>query len=138
MANQKGDALLIKIGDGGSPENFTAVAGLRAKTFSINGETVDATSADDTQKWRQLLEGAGVKSMSVSGSGILKDDAVMATVNTAVLNASIDTWQVYVPGLGTFEGQFQPNSLEYSGDFNGEATYSLGLESAGNIAYTAG
>lgn len=137
MAAKRGDALLIKIGDGGSPESFTSVAGLRTKTITVNGETVDITSADDTQKWRQLLEGAGVKSMSVSGSGVLKDDTVMGTINTAVINQSIDTWQVIVPGIGTFEGQFQPNQIEYGGEHNGEAVYTISLESAGNLAFTA-
>lgn len=137
MAAQKGDSIILKVGNGGSPEAFTAVAGLRTKTFSINGETVDITSADDTAKWRQLLEGAGIRSASMSGSGVFKNDAVMVTCNTQVMNQTIDTWQCIVPGLGTFEGQFQLTSMEYAGEFNGEATYSISLESAGNLAFSA-
>jgi TP901-1 family phage major tail protein len=134
---QRGDQILLKLGDAASPETFTAVAGLRTKSMTINTETVDVTSADDTSKWRQLLEGAGVKNIAISGSGVFKDDTSLQNVNTAALAQSHDHWQVVVPGLGTFEGSFQISSLQYSGEYNGEATYDLSLESAGDIAFTA-
>ena len=39
MTAQKGKDLLIKIGDGASPENFTTVAGLRATKLAFNAPT---------------------------------------------------------------------------------------------------
>lgn len=137
MAAQKGDAMLLKLGDAASPEVFTAVAGLRTKNITINSETVDVTSADDTSKYRQLLEGAGVKNLSASGSGVFKDGTVADDVNTAALAGTHDNWQIVVPGLGTFEGPFQITSMQYAGEYNGEVTWDMSLESAGDIAYTA-
>src|SRR5204862_1249719 len=75
MSAQRGKDLLVKIGDGGSPETFTTVAGLRATTLSFNAQTVDVTNADSVDQWRELLAGAGVKSASFSGSGVFKDAA---------------------------------------------------------------
>jgi len=73
MTAQNGKDLLLKIGDGGDPESFASVAGLRAKTITLNARTVDATNADSPGAWRELLSGAGVKSCAVSGSGIFVD-----------------------------------------------------------------
>lgn len=137
MGAQKGDQILLKIGNDSSPQTFTAIAGLRTKNLTINSETVDVTSADDTSKYRQLLEGAGIKNIAASGSGVFKDASASDAVNSSALDQTHLEWQIVVPGLGTFEGKFQITSLQYAGEHNGETTYDLSLESAGDIAYTA-
>ena len=63
MAVQKGSALLVKVGNGGSPESFTTVAGLRDTSISINAETIDVTNKDSSRV-RTLLANAGIKSFS--------------------------------------------------------------------------
>jgi TP901-1 family phage major tail protein len=74
MAVQNGKDLLIKVDLSGSG-NFQTVAGLRATRVSFNAESVDVTSLDSAGGWRELLAGAGVKSASISGSGIFRDAA---------------------------------------------------------------
>ena len=72
MSVQSGRDLLVKVdltGDG----SFETVAGLRATRVSFNAETVDVTSLESTGGWRELLAGAGVKSASISGSGVFRD-----------------------------------------------------------------
>ena len=39
------------------------------------------------------------------------------------------------PDLGTLSGTFQITSLEYAGEYNGEVTYSLTLESSGYVTF---
>ena len=73
MAGQKGRDVLIKIGNAGTPETFATIAGVRAKSISLNARTVDGTSGESASAWRELIAGAGVKSMSVSGAGVFKD-----------------------------------------------------------------
>ncbi|MGB0412249.1 MAG: phage major tail protein, TP901-1 family, partial [Pikeienuella sp.] len=72
MGAQKGKDLLIKVDAGGG---FETVAGVRATRISLNAASVDVTTADSAGRWRELLAGAGVRSASVSGSGIFKDAA---------------------------------------------------------------
>lgn len=73
MTAQAGKDMLLKIE--GAPGVFTTVAGLRARTISLNAKTVDATDGDSAGRWRELLAGAGVKSAAVSGQGIFRDAA---------------------------------------------------------------
>lgn len=136
MSAQKGKDLLLKIGDGGSPENFTTVAGLRAQTISFNSETIDATHAESVGAWRELLSGSGVKSASLTGSGVFKNGLVDEAVRATFFNQSGENWQIILPGFGTIEGPFQITNLDYAGEYNGEMTYAMALESAGSISFT--
>jgi len=43
-----------------------------------------------------------------------------------------------VPDFGTVEGPFQVSTLEYAGQHDGEMTFDLALESAGQLSFTAG
>ena len=137
MAAQRGKDILLKIGDGGSPEAFTTVAGLRARTISLNAKTVDATDSDSAGRWRELLAGAGVKSASVSGAGIFRDAASDALIREAFFAQEARRWRLVVPDFGTLEGPFLIAALEYAGEHEGEATYALTLASAGAVSFAS-
>lgn len=137
MALQKGRDVLIKIGDGGAPETFTTVAGVRAKTVSLNARTVDGTSGESPEAWRELIAGAGVKSASVSGAGVFKDAASDASLRAAFFAQSARSFQLVIPDFGILEGPFLVEALDYAGDHDGEATFALTLASAGALSFAA-
>ena len=132
MAVQKGAALLVKIGNGGSPETFTTVAGLQDTSISINQETVDVTNKDSARV-RTLLAQGGVKSFTISGSGIFTDAASEQSVLTAFDGSSFTNFQFLVPDYNTFTGAFQVATIDYSGTYNGAVQYSMSFESAGTV-----
>ncbi|WP_319796874.1 phage major tail protein, TP901-1 family [Nitrobacter sp.] len=134
MGAQKGKDLLLKMSDGAS---FVTVAGLRSRRIAFNAEIVDITNAESTDRWRELLAGAGVKRASLSGRGLFKDAASDALVRQAFFNGTINNCQVVVPDFGTIEGPFQIASLEFAGEHNGEVTFDVALESAGALTFTA-
>lgn len=136
MVAQNGKDLLIKI-DMNSAGQFSTVAGLRAMRISFNSEAVDVTNLDSSAGWRELLAGAEVKSASISGSGVFKDEGSDARMREIFFDAENPEFQVVVPDFGLIEGRFQVTSLEYAGTHNGEATYELSLASAGELAFTA-
>jgi len=136
MSAQRGRDLLVKIGDGGAPENFTTVAGLRATALSFNSTTVDVTNAGSVDQWRELLAGAGVKSAAFSGSGVFKDAASDESLRSAFFNQTAPNFQVAIPNFGTITGAFQIASLQYEGPYDGEVKLSLSLASAGALTFT--
>jgi TP901-1 family phage major tail protein len=137
MSGQKGRDVLIKIGDGGDPEVFTTVAGVRAKTISLNARSVDGTSGESPSAWRELIAGAGVKSASVSGAGVFKDAASDAMLREAFFTQAARSFQVIVPDFGVLQGAFLVEALDYSGDHDGEAAFAITLASAGAVTFTA-
>jgi len=132
MAAQKGREVLLKIGDGASPATFTTVAGLRTRTVTVNNEAVDITDSD-TAPQRALLSGAGLKTLSISGSGIFKDDAAFNLVEDLVFAAASneEEFQVVFGNGDIIQGTFHITSLEYAGEYNGAQTYTISLENAG-------
>lgn len=134
MGAQSGKDLLIKLDVNGS---YETLAGLRATRLSFNAEQVDVTSVDSTGGWRELLGGAGVKSAAISGSGVFKDASTDARARSLFFDGGIAQMQVIIPDFGQIEGAFQITSLEYAGNYNGEATYEIALASAGALGFTA-
>ena len=136
MAAQHGKDLLIKLDLTGGGQ-FTTIAGLRATRISFNAETVDVTSLESQGGWRELLGGAGVRSASVSGSGVFVDSATDDRARQIFFAGTVEQFQVIIPDFGIVEGPFQITSIEYAGSYNGEATYELSLASAGALNFTA-
>lgn len=136
MTAQRGRDLLLKIGDGTSPEAFTTVAGLRSSTLTFNATTIDITNADSTDMWRELLA-AGVKSASIAGSGVFKDAASDMALRNAFFNQTLTSFQIVIPSFGTITGPFKITQLHYDGPHDGEVKITLALASAGALTFVA-
>ncbi|ALV29580.1 phage major tail protein, TP901-1 family [Pannonibacter sp. Q-1] len=136
MAAQRGRDLLLKLGTG-SGNSFVTLAGLRARRIALNAAAVDITNADSAGRWRELLAGAGTRSASISGSGLFRDASADETARALFFSGEIRAFQVVIPDFGTLQGPFQITALEYAGQHDGEVTYEIALESAGELAFTA-
>ena len=136
MAAQNGRDLLIKMDMTGNGA-FETIAGLRASRLSFNTETIDVTSLESQGGWRELLGGAGVRSASISGSGVFRDANTDGRARQIFFDAEMPDFQVVVPDFGVMQGPFQITSIEYAGSHNGEATYEMTLASAGALSFTA-
>lgn len=136
MVAQKGKDLLIKLDLTGSGA-FETIAGLRASRLTFNTETVDVTTLESAGGWRELLGGAGVRSASISGSGVFRDSATDARARQIFFDGDVPDFQVIIPDFGIVEGPFQITSVEYAGRHDGEANYELSMASAGALTFTA-
>ena len=132
MTVEKGSAFLLKVGDGATPPVFATVAGMRTTQLSVNGEAVVITSKD-SGGWRQLLSGAGVRSVSVSAAGVFTGSVAETRVKANALSGVIDDYRLSFESGDTMTGRFLVTRLDYAGDFNGERSYTLALESSGAV-----
>jgi len=132
MSAEKGSAFLLKVGDGAMPPVFATVAGLRTTQLSVNGEAVNITSKD-SGGWRELLSGAGVRSVSVAGSGLFTGSAAETRIKGNALAGLIDDYELSFESGELMRGRFLLTRLDYAGDHNGERTYALALESSGAV-----
>lgn len=134
MAAQKGRLLLLKTGTGGGA---TTVAGLRTTSMTINNQMVDVTTKDNAP-YRTLLEDGGIRTMTVSGAGVFTDAASEETIRGYASANTINSFTLAFPNGDKYEGSFQVTSYERAGGHDGEETYSITLESSGQISFTAG
>jgi TP901-1 family phage major tail protein len=132
MTAQKGAAFLLKIGDGGLPPAYETVAGLRTTQMSVNGDTVVVTHKE-SGGWRELLSGAGTRSVSVSASGIFLGSEAESRVRNQALTGMLDDYELSFEDGAKMRGKFLVQRLDYAGDFNGERTYAIHLESSGAV-----
>ena len=132
MTAQKGSAFLLKIGDGADPVAYATVAGLRTTQMSINGDTVVVTHKQ-SGGWRELLSGAGTRSVSVSAAGIFLGSEAEAAIRAHALAGTLEDYELSFEDGEKLRGRFLIQRLDYAGDFNGERNYSLQLESSGQV-----
>jgi len=132
MAAQSGAAFLLKISDGAATPTFQTVAGLRTTQMSVSGELVVVTSKN-SGGWRELLSGAGARSVSVSAAGVFLGSAAELRIRSNVLAGTLDDYQLTFEDGARLSGRFLVQKLDYAGDFNGERSYTLALESSGPV-----
>ena len=140
MAAGKGSSFLLKENSTGTP---ATVGGLRSTSMTINGELVDITSKDSNafissgnDKARDLLQGGGVRSMSISASGVFTDSSTENLVRGFAFDGAIQNYDLIFSDGSKISGAFLITSYERAGEFNGEETYSVTLESSNTITYT--
>lgn len=132
MAAEKGSAFLLKVGDGAVTPVFSTVAGLRTTQLSINGDAVVITNKG-SGGWRDLLSGAGVRSVSVSGAGVFTGSAAESRIRGSAMTGITDDYELSFESGERLKGKFLVTRLDYAGDFNGERSYTMALESSGPV-----
>lgn len=137
MAEKAGKNLLLKMGDGATPtENFTTVGGMRSASMKLNNENIDVTNIESSE-WKESLNQAGIRSVSISGSGVFTDGATLDQARVDLLAGTIRNYQIFLADTSNFfQGGFKITSMERKGDYNKEQTWSLSLESSGPVSYT--
>ena len=115
---------MLEVGDGAASPVFSTVAGLRTTQLSINGETVVVTNKG-SGGWRELLSGAGTRSVSVAGSGVFTGSAAETRLKSNALAGLHDDYQLSFEGGDRMQGRFLIARLDYAGDFNGQRTYTI-------------
>ena len=140
MATGKGSSFLLKDNSTGTP---ATLGGLRSTSMTINGEAVDITTKDSNafissgnDKARDLLQGGGVRSMTISASGVFTDSSTENILRGFAFDGAIQNYDLVFSDGSKISGAFLVTSYERAGEFNGEETYSVTLESSNTITYT--
>ena len=133
MAVERGSAFLLKVSNGAEVPIFSTVAGLKTTQLSINGDAVAITNKG-SGGWRELLTGAGVRSVSVSASGVFTGSNAEVQVRGLALAGNIESFELSFESGERMRGKFLVTRLEYAGDFNSERNYTMSLESSGAVS----
>lgn len=139
MAAQKGIDMLLKVSsDGTSTGTMNTLGGIRSNDLTLNDTPIDITSADDADRFQKLITG-GIRSVSLSGSGVFVDDTAAGDLVDHVMTsggATLAYAELTVPDFKVFAGEFHVSSMTFAGSHDGEMTYDVSLASAGAISTT--
>ncbi len=137
MARQDGTNLVIKIGDGGSPENFTTLGGLLLNGMSLSNNQVEIPAVNSGSAWRQILMAAGRQWVRISGSGEFEDSTAEETLRGYAFAGSVNNYELLFANGDKLSGAFIVSRYEREGNAGTPESYNLTLESAGDITFTA-
>lgn len=136
MPASAGKDFFLQINTTGS--TYVNLAGLRSRSFSINGEMIDITNSDSTGLWREALGTYGVRTVSASGSGVFLDDAAFGKIISNMMTTTATyLMKVVVPGLGTFDGTFVFTKVDMNGADRDSTMYDVSIESGGAINFVS-
>ena len=136
--------LLLKLGDGGSPEAFTAPCGLNTKGITFTKEMNDTPVPDcdnpDAPAWTERA--VTTLSAAVSGAGILSmgdlDTWIAFNESTISRNAQViivvDAPNSAMGGMWT--GKFLMSSFEVTGELGNKIQTTIEMQSDGPVLWT--
>jgi TP901-1 family phage major tail protein len=134
MAGEKGgkDWLLYVESTHGSG-TYTLLGGLRSTGFTRNAEEIDVTNQGSNQE-RELLDGAGIKTREISGSGVFTNSTTLTYVEDRHESQALTRFRVADVDSGRqYTSLFKITSVERTGDYNNEQGYSISLSSSGAL-----
>ncbi len=133
MTDYNGRAFLLKTGtwSGG-----TEVAECTEHSLTVDHEEVDITHKG-SNGFRTLLEGAGTKSITITGSGIVSNVAGFETFQGYCFAGSSNALAMGWADSDTLEGSFIVTNYQITGQHNGAQTFSFTAKSNGTYTFTA-
>ncbi len=107
---------------------YTTIAACKSHTLTVNSEIVDVT--EKSVLWRELIENAGISSVSIKAQGILTNSASYTFLKDAVIVGQLINCKMVSNTGEIYAGAFQITSFESSGEYNGAELVAFNLESA--------
>lgn len=137
MAAQSGTTWALSVKTGAS--TYSALAGLRTRSFKINNNPVDVTTADSTGRWRELLGDTGQVELEIDAAGLYQKGGNDHVLPTLVASGASQTFQLVSaassPGI-TILGSFVVTEYEASASYNEATTFTVKLISTGQPTIT--
>ncbi len=128
MTAKKGSNLVLQIET--STDVWESIPGERVSSYTLNNESVDTTAKSQTSR---ELSACGLKTVSITASGIVKDDLSKTLFNTlceASLFNTIRRFRIMSGIEIPIRGHFLVSSFARNGEYNNAEQWNLTLESA--------
>jgi TP901-1 family phage major tail protein len=136
MAAISGSEFLLQLGTSGGTPTWTTFAGINSSSVTLNHEPIDVTNIA-SGGWKVMLDGIGMRSVSIKGSGFAFMGAEWDTVQTNFLAGTLTNFRILAGDdaepEATITGLFRIASLELGGAMNEAVSMSLTLESSGAV-----
>lgn len=137
MTAQRGDDLVLKIGNAGTPEIFSTIGGLRGTDLSFNSRAIDTTH-QVSGGWQELMDYAGIRSVKIQANGAFTDSETETQIRQIAMANALRNFQISFGNGDSLQGSFKIISYARSGAYRGEEVYDIALESSGAISYITG
>lgn len=107
---------------------YVILAAMRTTSLTLNNELVDVTEKGAV--WRELLDGCGVRSVTIKAQGCISDAAAYKTISTYANTGLILNAKIKSDGTDIHTGGFIVSGFETSGEYRRDGLYAITLERA--------
>lgn len=137
MTMQSGQDLLLKIGNGGEPETFTALGAARLVSLHINNNPVDVTAMNGNGV-QALQAAAGIQTMEIYLQGLFKDGIAEETLRAAAFNRTANNYVLQFPNGDSITVAFVVTVYQRDGHYDGLEAFSCRLLRSGSSVFASG
>lgn len=134
MASQRGRDLLLKIGDGGSPQAFHTLGAARMTAFDLLNEAVEDTAVGTTGA--ATYAAAGTQNLRMTLQGLFKDSAGEALLRQAALAPAVQDYQLVFPNGDSYAAAFLVEAYRREGSHDGFEGFAVTLLRSGAGSWT--
>lgn len=118
-------------------EQWQTVGGMRNLKMVVNSQLIDSSN-NNSIAWRELLNEAGLRYVTISGSGAFTDSAGEKNLQELVFLGKLAEYKFKFANGSSLIGKFIINHYERIGEVNEEESYTINLESSGEILFKNG
>lgn len=134
-----GRVLLIKIGDGATPEVFKILCGVKSRSFTVGAATVDTTVPSCTNPGGKVVATSrpGQQTVSFEASGKFVKGADTKRFLACVRDNKPFNAEVIVPSDGTYTAQWMVSNFQLTGDETNTLEFSATFNTVTEYVYEA-
>lgn len=138
MTAYAGESMQLLIGDGASPtEHFATITGLTVSELSLRQETINATVVSGSS-WQALQTPGGQRSLRIVAQGRFTNSAAEAQLRAAAFDGLAHHLRLQFGNGDVASGAFVVSAYARKGEMGQAETMSVTLQSAGDVAFSAG
>lgn len=137
MTAQHGANVLLQVGNGGMPETFATLAGMRLTRLQFSNRAINADTLA-SGVWRTLLYGVGPRQLSIAVAGRFENSVAEDALRGYALAGNVRNYRVLFGNGAAISGPFLVTAYAREGRVDDAETYQITLESAGEVEYSAG
>lgn len=137
MTAQKGNSVVLNIGNGASPsEIFTAVGGAQLTAMSVDQTIIDASDVS-SGAWRKVQSGSGVRSLIMRIRGVFEGSAAEEALRMMAFSGAANNFELHFGNGDVLSGSFVISAYERSGAHDDAEGYEATLQSVGAISFAS-
>lgn len=140
MPAQKGSEVLVALGDGSDPQNWTTIGGDQNSQIQYEDQEGVFTHKTSSNLWEEIMDGGTVRRLTITVDLVDIDDASVQTIVAALFGTSTrhQPLRFTMPGLGTVDADaWHIPNFSYSGELNNPSGMQLTAVAAEQPTFSA-
>lgn len=134
MTGYAGKDLLLKIGNGGTPQVFATLGAARTTAFEVATSAAEATPLGAVAP--VYMPGAGRQEVRVALQGLFKDSAAEELLRAAAESGAAGDYQLIFPNGAVYDAAFVVESYRREGSYDGLEAFTATFLRSGPGSWT--